>query len=111
MQAVPRPVFGVFSSNLMDRSKFETTLPNWEVVNWRDVADIADPPPVCFVDLQASRADEAIVLLAEAGASVIAFGPHVDDFSMVRARTLGAKEAVPRSTVFRRLREFLPEIM
>ncbi len=111
MQVARRPEFGVFSSNLMDRSKFGAMLPDWEMVAWTDVAGIAKVPPTCFVDLQNPDADEAITALAALGAKVIAFGPHVDDVAMVRARSLGATDAVARSTFFRRLQSFLPKIM
>jgi hypothetical protein len=39
---------------------------------------------------------------------VIGFGPHVDEFAMVRARSLGATAALARSRFFRDLAELLP---
>lgn len=111
IQVGAAPVLGVFTANLLDRSKFETGVPGWNVVTWKSVADISDPPPACFVDLQASGADEAIRKLTAAGARVIAFGPHVDDLAMVRARSLGAADALPRSRFFLRLPDLLPKVM
>ena len=39
---------------------------------------------------------------------VEAFGPHVDDLALVRARTLGAADALTRSAFFRNLARLLP---
>ena len=55
---------------------------------------------LALVDLEHPDADEAVRSFAGSCGRVIAFGPHVDDFAMVRARTLGADEAVPRSRFF-----------
>jgi hypothetical protein len=63
---------------------------------------------VAFVDLEHPDADEAIRSLATTCGSVVAFGPHVDDFAMTRALTLGAREAVPRSRFFRDPGVWLP---
>jgi hypothetical protein len=107
------PRFGVYTANLMDRSRFDGVA-GWQAVAWRSLADLADPnpvPPVCFVDLQAPDAEDAIRSLVAAGARVIAFGPHVDDVAMVRARSLGADDAMARSRFFRVFPDLLPTVM
>ncbi len=71
-----------------------------------------DPVPAgavrAFVDMAAAGADDAIRALAGAGVATIAFGPHVDDVALVRARSLGAGDALPRSVFFRRLADLMP---
>jgi hypothetical protein len=106
------PRVGYFGSNLMDRSKIEGPVKaaGMELVVWRSVHEISDPPRVVFVDLAAPDADRAIRTLAEAGSRVVAFGPHVDDMAMVRARSLGAADALPRSRFFRQIPELLPTV-
>lgn len=75
---------------------------------------VAQPPAgerrfaVGFVDLEHPDADDAVRALVERCGRVIAYGPHVDDFAMVRARSLGATEAVPRSRFFRDPGAWLP---
>lgn len=103
-----RPRIGVYTRNLMDQSRFEG--PGHEVVVWKQPDAIESPPRRCFVDLTSDGADDAIRTLAEAGARVVAFGPHVDDLAMVRARSLGAEDALARSVFFRRLPEMLPNL-
>jgi len=63
---------------------------------------------VAFVDLEHPDADDAIRALSATCGSVVAFGPHVDDFAMTRALTLGAREAVPRSRFLRDPGVWLP---
>ncbi len=64
---------------------------------------------VAFVDLEHPDADDAVRVLAATCGSVVAFGPHVDDFAMTRARTLGAREAVARSRFFSDPGAWLPQ--
>lgn len=67
---------------------------------------VTKPPPgdrrhtVAIVDLEHPDADEAVRTLAATCGRVVAYGPHVDEFALVRARTLGAADAVPRSRFF-----------
>lgn len=103
------PAFGVYTANLMDRSRF--AVEGWRVITWRTAEDIDEVPTVAFVDLQTAGAERAISRLAAAGADVYAFGPHVDDLAMIRARTLGAKDAMARSVFFRRFAELLPKVI
>jgi hypothetical protein len=42
-------------------------------------------------------------LLAAAGVEVIAFGSHIDEAGLERARAAGATKALPRSRFFSRL--------
>lgn len=110
-----RPVSALVGMDLMDRSKIEaaahqagydlTVLRNPAAV----VASIVErPPAVAFVDLTHRSSDEAIQRLGDAGIRTIAFGPHVDDIALIRARSLGAKDAVPRSRFFRDLSRWFP---
>ncbi len=66
-------------------------------------------PLVVLVDLTAADSDDALRAAAASGAKVIAFGPHVDDWALDRARSLGAIQALPRSRFFRTLDELLPK--
>ncbi len=117
-QRVRRPLAGVYTRNLMDRAKIEGELKaegfdafllrNPELVR---TAMEGKRPPVAFVDLEATDVDEVIRVLAGAGVRVIAYGPHVDDFALQRARSLGAADALPRSRFFGRVADHLPRIV
>lgn len=72
-------------------------------------ADI-DNHVVGFVDLEHPEADDAVRRLASSCGRVIAFGPHVDDLAMTRARSLGASDALPRSRFFASLVEQFPAV-
>ncbi len=117
-QRVRRPLAGVYSRNLMDRSKIEIELKaagfdafllrNLDLVR---TAMEGSRPPVAFVDLEATEVDDVIRVLARSGVRVIAYGPHVDDLGMQRARSLGAADALPRSRFFGRIADHLPRII
>ena len=66
---------------------------------------------VGFVDLEHPDADHAIRSLVGVCGRVVAYGPHVDDVGMVRARSLGAAEAVPRSRFFTDPAAWLPALV
>jgi len=104
-----RPLLVVVTSNLMDHGPFEAAGVRVgyqvEFVRSEGLADV--DPLVAFVDLEAAGADGAISDLAERGVRVIAYGPHVDDLGMVRARSLGASAAEPRSRVLTNPAEYL----
>ena len=115
---VLRPFVGVYSRNLMDRSKIESECGSAGF----DVFLIRNPelarkamdgkrPAIAFVDLAGPDADEIVRVLSDADIRVVVFGPHVDDLGMQRARALGAADAVPRSRFFGRMGEFLPRIV
>jgi len=115
---VQRPAAGVYTRNLMDRSKIEIELhaAGFDPFLLRNVdlirkAMSGKRPSIAFVDLEGPDVDEVVRLLAGADVRVIAYGPHVDDFGMQRARSLGAADAVSRSRFFGRLAEYLPQIM
>ena len=106
------PPVVVVSDNLMDRATIEPAIrgAGLDAVFLRSIDRLDDTGPdpvVTFVDLEHPEADGAIRRLA-ARSRVIAYGPHVDDFAMVRAQSLGADEALPRSRFFRKLPELLP---
>jgi len=108
-----RPSVALLSRDLMDRSKVEPVVveAGFRLIVWRDASavDLEDGRPItAFVDLTHPDADEVVRFVAESGAGVIGFGPHVDDVAMVRARTLGADDALPRSVFFRSLARLLP---
>jgi len=108
----PAPPVVIVSDNLMDRTAIEPAIHNagLDAVFLRSIDRLDDTGPdpvVTFVDLEHPEADGAIRRLA-ARSRVIAYGPHVDDFAMVRAQSLGADEALPRSRFFRKLPELLP---
>ncbi|MDX1690756.1 MAG: hypothetical protein R3290_07015 [Acidimicrobiia bacterium] len=107
--AMTRPAVAVLSRDLMDRTRIEEAVgaAGYRLVPW-GTDDRA--PVVVFVDLTHPDADEVIGSAARSS-KVIAFGPHVDDLAMVRARTLGAADAVARSRFFRSIRTWLPEVV
>lgn len=111
-QHVKRPLALVVTSNLLDGSRFEQGVAGsgYRIEVRRDTTASARPL-VAFVDLEYGAADEAIRSLAEAGVRVIAYGPHVDDHAMVRARSLGAAEAEPRSRVLKTPASYLPTLV
>lgn len=106
-----RPSAVLLSRNLMDRSRIEQQA---DSVGYR--LDVVGEVPeglrwaVGLVDLEHPGADDAIRALAGSAGRVIAFGPHVDDLAMTRARSLGAHEAVPRSRFFRDLESWFPPL-
>jgi hypothetical protein len=98
------------ADDLMDRSRFE------EVVHGAGLrlqpwgSETGHRPVLAFVDLTHSDADDAIKSLAAAGVRIIAYGPHVDEDSMVRAALLGADVVLPRSQLFRAIGQYLPRL-
>lgn len=85
------------SRDLMDRSKLTAALPDVHVVSSPSQLGDAD---VVLVDLSIVGALDAAV---GSGARVVAYGSHVDEDLLDRARAQGA-EALPRSVFFRRLK-------
>ena len=106
---VTRPVVGVFSANLLDVDRIEQAVGRrgYRVERIASAEGVRDQA-VVFVDLEHPAADGVIRSAAERGVRVVAFGPHVDDLALLRARSLGAAEAVPRSRFFRDPGSFLP---
>ncbi len=106
---VTRPVVGVLSANLLDVDRIEQAAGThgYRVDRIGSQEGVRDQA-VVFVDLEHPAAERVVRSAAERGVRVVAFGPHVDDIAMVRARSLGAAEAVPRSRFFRDPGSFLP---
>ena len=85
-------------SDLMDRSRVSSAVP--------DVVFASDPAAsvgadVVIVDLARYAEAVAAVRASTPSARVIAFGPHVEDELLRRARTDGAKIVLARSQFFR----------
>jgi hypothetical protein len=106
----------VVTANLMDRTRIVDTATDagLSTVVWRNPGAVerglvGHEPAVAFVDLEHAAADAVVRLLGEAGVRTVAYGPHVDDVAMARARSLGATDVVPRSKLFTRLRDWLPK--
>ena len=110
------PTIALVSTNLMDRVAIgdAVAVAGYELIVWRNPGAIEDgldgpPPGLALVDLEHPVADDAIRMLSAANVPAIAFGPHVDDMALVRAKSLGAAEALPRSRFFKRLPALLPK--
>jgi hypothetical protein len=84
--------------DLMDRSRISSAVADVRVV---PSADDLGTPDVVLVDLAVEGAVERAVA---SGATVIAYGSHVDESVLAGAADLGAR-SMPRSVFFRRLRE------
>lgn len=105
----------VVTSNLMDRTRIVDTAAaaGLSTAVWRNPGAVeqglaTSDPIVALLDLEHGAADDIIRMLAGAGVRTIAYGPHVDDIAMARARSLGASDVVPRSRFFTKLVEWLP---
>lgn len=85
-------------SDLMDRSRISTAAPGIEFVADPHGAADAD---VVVVDL--ARFGDAVVGVRAAApaARIVAYGSHVDDAVLERARDEGADLVLPRSRFFR----------
>ncbi len=113
-RAMSRPIVGVLSDDLLDTTRIEAVVSQagYRAEVWRRVPEVdARRPVVAFVDLSHREADDVIRAAASIGIRVIGYGPHVDDLSMVRARSLGASDAVARSRFFSSIPEWLPRIV
>ncbi len=111
----PRPTVVYCGGNLMDRTAIEGPVASagLDLIAASDHASLraalGDRPVVLvLVDLATEWADDAVRAASGAGARTVGFGPHVDDDALVRARSLGAEEALPRSLFFRRLPDLMP---
>ncbi|MDR9450496.1 MAG: hypothetical protein RI637_04690 [Acidimicrobiia bacterium] len=103
---------GLRSVNLMDRSRIEPLVvgSGSEFVVWDDISTAfagGRRPDLVLVDLTLSGSLEAVEQLTARGVRVIAFGPHVDRSSLLRAQQAGADEALARSTFFAKLGDLL----
>lgn len=107
-----RPRIGLLGTDLMDRTKIEgiAAAAGYALTIWRRVDDIEAEVVLALIDLNHAGADDAVRRLSQAEIRVVAFGPHVDDFAMARAGSLGADEVLARSVFFKRLPKLLPMI-
>ncbi|HEX5630895.1 MAG TPA: hypothetical protein VFY15_04485 [Acidimicrobiia bacterium] len=110
--AVTRPAVALLASNLLDRDRIERVVVarGLRLDPIRGAAAVGGQVLV-LVDLTDPAADETITAAAAAGVRTIGFGPHVDEFAMVRARSLGATLAMARSQFFRDLEGLLPDLV
>ena len=109
---------GWLGSNLMDRSQIEPVVEgaSLQLEAWATQEDVegaleAKAPVMAIVDLDHPASDAAIAVLAAAKVKTVAYGPHVDDVAMMRARSLGADEVHARSRFFRVLPDLLPKLV
>ena len=100
----------VVTRDLLDRTRIEEVVrrAGLEPVMFADRAAVEralseSVPSVGLVDLRVDKGERIIRLLAAAGVNVTAFGPHVDEAALERARAAGAVQALPRSRFFSRL--------
>ena len=100
----------VVTGDLLDRTRIEEAVrrAGFEPVMLTDPAAVegvlAKPAPgVALVDMRVDEGERIIGFLAAAGVEVTAYGPHVDEATLERARTAGAAETLPRSQFFSRL--------
>ena len=115
-RSVRRASVALVGIDLMDRTRIEGAVAasGLSLEVWRNPAAIEAGldgrlPVLVLVDLAHVAADDAIRATVAAGVRCIAFGPHVDDIAMVRAQSLGAADALPRSRFFTRLPDLLPK--
>lgn len=110
--AAMRPVAVLVTRSLLDRSKVDEAVAS---AGYRLEVDAGVPSgrgrfAVGFVDLEHPDADEAVRRLVGICGRVVVYGPHVDDMAMIRARSLGANDAVPRSRFFKDPAVWLPPL-
>jgi hypothetical protein len=84
--------------DLMDRSRIAAALP--DAVFVRDVGSCAEAT-VVLVDLGRHGGDVGALRAMAPEARIVAFGSHVDDDGLTRARAEGADLVFPRSQFFR----------
>ncbi len=103
--AIKNPFALLLTANLMDRSRLEPifdahglSLETAETfARFEDL--LARSPAQVVVDLSHPASEQAVA--ASAAFRVVAYGPHVDEDAMARARMLGADDVLTRSSFFR----------
>jgi DNA-binding NarL/FixJ family response regulator len=88
----------VYVTDLMDRSKVQSAI--GEATFARDPAAAADAD-IVIVDLARFASVVPEIRAHAPRARIVAFGPHVDDELLQRARDAGADAVMPRSQFFR----------
>jgi hypothetical protein len=116
-RSVVRPVVGLLAADISDGELFEGPVTEagfrlvvWDGLGAATAAVGARRPVVALVDLGHPGADDAIRALSDAGTRVIAYGTEVDDLIALRARALGAADAVARSALVTGLSDQLPTL-
>ncbi len=114
--AVPR--VGLLASDGADCSAVEAVASErgFRLEVWDDLDAVQGAlegrgPVLAFVDLDHDDADGVLGALAAAGVRVVAYGAGVDDLVMVRARTLGAAEVLPRRVFLGSIADLLPRLL
>jgi hypothetical protein len=87
-------------SDLMDRSRLSSALGAVSAVEFARDADACVGADVVVIDLARHGDMVGAVRTAAPHARVVAFGPHVDDDLLERARRDGADVVLPRSRFF-----------
>ncbi len=85
-------------TDLMDRSRLTAAVPGIEFV--RHGSECAGAT-IVVIDLARHGDEVAPARAAAPGARLVAFGPHVEDADLARARAEGADLVLPRSRFFR----------
>src|SRR5262249_49465422 len=84
--------------DLMDRTRLGAAIADLTFA--RDADDVAADADVVVIDLAQHGQAVAPVRARVPSARIAAYGPHVDDNALARARTDGADAALPRSRFF-----------
>jgi DNA-binding NarL/FixJ family response regulator len=87
-----------YVSDLMDRSKVQSAIAGTTFARDPAAAVAAD---VVVVDLVLFADAVAAIRTAAPHARIVAFGPHVDEELLAKARADGADSVLPRSLFFR----------
>ncbi len=108
------PRVGVLVPNLFLRVGVDAAVQagGGQVVGLADLTSVAAGCAVVIADLEALGPDPAAAIRAVAatGATVLAFGPHVQGERLAAARAAGAV-ALPRSVFLQRLPELLAAVL
>jgi hypothetical protein len=86
-------------------------LESWDDLDTVESALAGRGPVLAFVDLDHHDADGALAALAKEKVRTIAYGAGVDDLVMVRAKTLGAADVLPKRVFLDSVRDLLPRLL
>jgi hypothetical protein len=84
--------------DLMDRSRVSAVLPDTRFVSGPGQCAVAD---AVIVDLARHGESIAAIRVSAPAARIVAFGPHVDDEVLAKARADGADVVLTRAQFFR----------
>lgn len=101
-------MIGVYTPDLMDRSKIAAAAPEARFVTQPEALVGMAGIDLAVVDLRQPR---VVDLLPEIVATVpvIAYGSHVDRERLAAAEAAGCREVLPRSAFFSRVKDLLEE--